>query len=297
MAEQIDQTYQISIIQRLKLSLLLLLRNGLFFTILSAIRIARINRMNKDVKILFEKTLKAYHNWFLATFLRHLKHYKEAIKILKKKVDTDPHYFDGINTESQMRKFLLDRINAHIKGENLEKGKYEDRIIALRPYLVDFARFKYCGQDQVKAEDLAQDTILKALRFQDKFDESKAKLATWCTTIMHNTSIDQWRKQKTRVQGVVRIHNGFEAGGWGEEYNKYLDSREPTADEHMDAELIANALKNLTGIGSDMLRMRAAGYTYDEIAEKLNKPLGTIKGNIHRARGKLMEQLKELQVA
>ena len=255
-------------------------------------------KVKHNVKILLENTLKAYHGWFLAMFLRYLKNYKETVKYLKEKATSDPNYFNGVRTESQMRKFIMDQVNKIIKGDRVEVGKYEEEIIKLRPFLLDFAKFKYCGQDLDKAEDLTQDTIIKALRNQHKYDPSKAKLITWCSKIMHNLTIDNWRKEnkvQKRMASMVRI--GLEGDSLPEEFNIYLDANEPSPESTMDAELIKNALSNLEGKGSDMLRMRAKGYTYEEIAKHHNCPDGTVKGNINRARTRLMEQLKVLQVA
>ena len=137
-------------------------------------------------------------------------------------------------------------------------------------------------KDQNDAEDLYQDTMYKALRYQHQY-QPKTNLQAWLMTIMRNTFINEWRKRRRAQQakdmeipGVTLaqrsiVRNGGESRVTVKEITKALDK----LDE---------------GLRKPFL-MAFRGYKYEEIATEMELPLGTIKSRIHQARKILKRQL------
>ena len=154
------------------------------------------------------------------------------------------------------------------------------QIISLQPYLQKIA--KYYTKDQNDADDLVQDTLLKALSKSHQFTKD-TNLKAWVSTIMRNTFITDYRKRK-RLQTVdisTTSHHFIpiaENDGEYEIFKKEIDT-------------IILALKP---DHRNALTLRQAGYTYQEMADELNKPLGTIKNQIHLARNQVKDIYSKL---
>jgi len=139
--------------------------------------------------------------------------------------------------------------------------------------------------DQEDAEDLLQETYLKALRYKDKFRE-RTNLKAWLYTIMKNTFINNYRRavrSKTFVDGT--------------EENYFINSgtkESPiTPDSDINQKQITSVIDNLDKDSKVPFMMHFNGYKYKEIAEDLALPIGTVKSRIFLARKKLMASLPE----
>ncbi len=128
------------------------------------------------------------------------------------------------------------------------------------------------------AKDLMQETVMKAFRYRSKYQKN-TNFKAWTTTIMRNTFINIYRKNRNR--------NNIEAPI--EDFLYALEDR--TADEQADAGVRIGDLQKLLGTLSNTYRipflMAFQGYEYKEIAHTLDLPIGTIKSRIHSARQKL----------
>lgn len=136
------------------------------------------------------------------------------------------------------------------------------------------------------AEDLYQDTALRAFKHQDKFT-NKTNMKAWLSTIMKNTFINEFRRKQRREKVFVTT---------GEDYKMESDSKCTwnAGEEQIRGEVLELEIGKL----EDPLRipflMMVKGYKYEEIAQVMNLPLGTIKSRIFMARGKLKKQLRKL---
>jgi RNA polymerase sigma-70 factor, ECF subfamily len=135
------------------------------------------------------------------------------------------------------------------------------------------------------AEDLVQDTMLKALANKDKFQEG-TNLKGWLYTIMKNIFINKYRRAVKS-----RIINDDTEGQY------YINSAtNGTARNEGEGSLmmkdISQAIGRLSGKLRDPFMMSYTGYKYEEIASMLHLPLGTVKVRIHNARQELMKSLK-----
>ena len=130
--------------------------------------------------------------------------------------------------------------------------------------------------------DCAQEAMLRIWRSISSY-RSEASFATWAYRIATNTCLDMIRKKKVRL--AVSLDALTEMG-----------QAEPVSGDDPEAQAVAAARKHALegGIAALPLDMRSAlvlhdvqGFSYEEIAEMLGAPLGTVKSRINRAREKL----------
>jgi RNA polymerase sigma-70 factor (ECF subfamily) len=147
-------------------------------------------------------------------------------------------------------------------------------------------------RNRADAEDLVQDTLVKALRFSDRFERG-TNLRAWLSTILHNT----WRN---RLRDAGREAAAVEVD------SSRLEEAEATADSHrgetpeqlllrntLDADL-RTALDELPDIFRQAVWLRdVEEFSYAEIARMLDVPIGTVMSRISRGRRMLLDQLRK----
>jgi RNA polymerase sigma factor (sigma-70 family) len=154
-------------------------------------------------------------------------------------------------------------------------------ILQLRPVLKTFTlRFT---RDHDESLDLIQDTMLKALMYKHKFT-AQTNLKGWLFTIMRNTFINQYRRAK-RLQ-VTRDDSP------GSYFLNVKDDHTFTSPEKRFEYL--DIWKKVDAIREDILvpfKMYLSGYRYNEIADHLKLPIGTVKNRIFQARKEIQKNL------
>ena len=140
-------------------------------------------------------------------------------------------------------------------------------------------------QDPEDAEDLVQDTMLKAFINENKFAEG-TNLKGWLYTMMKNIFINKYRRAMKS-----RIFND------STEDQYYLNSAMSTRQNEGEGNLIMKDVRSALGQLSENLRtpflLSFQGFKYEEIAAHLQIPLGTVKVRIHNARKELMKMLED----
>lgn len=136
-------------------------------------------------------------------------------------------------------------------------------------------------QDPALAEDLAQDTFLKAFRNLTAFDANR-KFSSWLFRIAHNTAIDALRR---RPPGVVALAE-----------EKTADPPAPPTADPVEEGALGRALDAALGRLRPEYRMAVLlryqeGCSYPEIAESMAIPEGTAKTYVHRGRKELADTL------
>jgi len=128
------------------------------------------------------------------------------------------------------------------------------------------------------ADDLVQDTLVKAWANSDKFQEGTSMRA-WLFTILRNTYYSLYRKRGREVQDTDGIYTDRLAMHGSQE-------------GHMDLADFRRALARLPEDQREVLIMvGASGLSYEEAAEICGVAIGTIKSRVNRARVKLAEML------
>jgi len=148
----------------------------------------------------------------------------------------------------------------------------------LRPFAYNLVKNKE------ETEDLIQDTFYRALANKDKFMEG-TNIKAWLFTIMKNIFINNYRKkQKSNV-----VTDSSE--------NQYLlnSSKKTMSNEGERVfmrEIIEKAIDGVSLDFTEPFMMYYKGYKYQEIAEQLELPLGTVKSRIFLARKEIQLRLK-----
>jgi RNA polymerase sigma-70 factor, ECF subfamily len=168
-------------------------------------------------------------------------------------------------------------------------GRYQRPVFSLIYRLV---------RDREKAEDLAQDTFIKVLNAIDRYNP-EYKFSSWIFKIAHNTSLDHLRRRDPEVlslDGSPHARTPAEAEAstitavsGGENPEEYTLNRELGTE--IDGAIGLLRAEYRTAI----LLCHVEGRAYDEIAQIMDVPLGTVKTYIHRGRKELMQHLEHLR--
>jgi RNA polymerase sigma-70 factor (ECF subfamily) len=153
-------------------------------------------------------------------------------------------------------------------------------------------------RDRELAEDLAQDTFIKVLNALDKYDPSY-KFSSWIFKIAHNTTVDHLRKKRPDTLSLegsphARTQEQAEATSFtpvdtAEDPEYYTESQEIGSE-------IEEAIGELRPEYREaILLWHVEGRPYDEIAQIMDLPLGTVKTYIHRGRNELRQKLEHLR--
>ncbi len=165
---------------------------------------------------------------------------------------------------------------------------FEREAVPHMDSLYNFA-LKMTG-DSDDASDLIQETYLKAFRFFDKFEKG-TNCKAWLFRIMKNTYINTYRKSakepdKVDYEDVENFYENIKASN--------------TDSAHLEKDIYDNLLDDelssaITSLPEDfrtvVILADIEGYTYEEIADFIDVPVGTVRSRLHRARKMLFTKL------
>lgn len=137
-----------------------------------------------------------------------------------------------------------------------------------------------------EAEDLLQETFLKALKNKDKFlNYPYQNMKPWLFTIMKNTFINAYRSasRKNKINDYSD-ENSF--------IDSTTESHSSTPEEVYHTKEVHDKLEEIEFKFRTPLKLFLKGYKYDEIAERLNLKIGTVKSRIFFTRQKLRNKLE-----
>jgi RNA polymerase sigma-70 factor (ECF subfamily) len=145
-------------------------------------------------------------------------------------------------------------------------------------------------RDRNLAEDLAQETFIRAFNAIESY-KPKYKFSSWIFKIANNHTIDYLRKRKLET---VSIDGSPHARTSEEEAQTRLvvESQTEAPDKFVEARELGGQIEEAIGAlrpeyRTAVLLRHVEGYTYEEIADIMDLPLGTVKTYLHRARGEL----------
>ncbi len=159
--------------------------------------------------------------------------------------------------------------------------RYEDKIIR-------YIR-RISNVNQENAEDIAQDVFIKVFINLNEFND-ELKFSSWIYRIAHNETINYWRRNKKRraqdiswddneeLKNILRDSRNIEEDVYQKITNQQLKNVLTRLDEKYREVLILNYLE---------------GKSYQEIADILKKPIGTVGTLINRAKKFLAKELKK----
>ena len=165
----------------------------------------------------------------------------------------------------------------------MSANEFKLSVVQFYEYLRPFAL--KLTQNTEQAQDLLQETMAKALSNAEKFREG-TNLKAWLFTIMRNTFITHYHRVVKR-NTAVDTTDSFQMISSFENYttsNKAINT--------FLQEDISKAFENLHYKYKTPFTMHYQGFKYQEIADILDIPIGTVKNRIHVARKELEDQLE-----
>lgn len=139
-------------------------------------------------------------------------------------------------------------------------------------------------KNQEDARDLYQETAFRAMTNRDKFNPG-TNFKAWLFTIMKNIFINNYRKKVKSSTIIDNTENLY-----------FLNSGSVSIENEAGQNILLEELESMVEKLDDSIRipfmMHYVGHKYQEIAEDLNLPLGTVKSRIFFARKELKEQIQ-----
>jgi len=163
--------------------------------------------------------------------------------------------------------------------------EFNTRILNEKSALKNFALSLTHNIDD--ALDLLQDTYVKAITYREKFEDS-TNLKAWLFTIMKNTFINAYRRN-TKIKQLVSKGDDISMN------RAFKQNSYDHSESRMNAKEIIKQIETLEDQYKVPFTRYYTGYKYEEIAQEMRLPLGTIKSRIFIARKILMGALQHLK--
>jgi RNA polymerase sigma-70 factor (ECF subfamily) len=147
------------------------------------------------------------------------------------------------------------------------------------------------------AEDVVQETFLKAYRAYDSFTEG-TNLKAWLYRILTNTYINKYRRKQRRPNEVElgELQDLYLFKRLGEHSGAQVSAESEALDMFVDEDIV-EALESLPeNFRLPVLYADVEGFSYKEIADILDIPIGTVMSRLHRGRKALQRKLWNLAV-
>ena len=189
------------------------------------------------------------------------------------------------NSQKATDQILVERVQAGDKGAfDLLVKRYQHKVIGLIGRYV---------QDQAEALDVAQETFIKAYKALDSF-RGESAFYTWLYRIAANTAKNYLVTRSRRPPGTdVDIDDVLQA----ESESELREIETPENNLYRD-ELFSVMASTLEALPEELrvaLTLRELeGMSYEEIAEVMDCPIGTVRSRIFRARDAIDKELKPL---
>src|SRR3989442_868181 len=180
-----------------------------------------------------------------------------------------------------------------IAAEARDRVRFEEEALALSDQVFRVARHLASSRDE--AEDLVQETYARAFRSWRSFTPG-TNLRAWLLRILTNLNIDRGRRaQRTPDSQPLEEGDYFL-------YNKLEETRETNADEERVVERLSqdDAVSALSAVPHDfrdaIVLVDIGDFSYQDAAQILDIPVGTVMSRLHRGRRILKQELAERSV-
>lgn len=161
---------------------------------------------------------------------------------------------------------------AEINHKNFEAMNNNEFAVKFESYRPMFLGFSLkLTRDVNNAADLMQESFLKAFECMERFEEG-TNFKAWMSTIIRNTFINGYRKAKVRTNHADRVKDLGPSTSENAGYST------------IEMDRIKSYIDELPVDQSKPFLLYFEGYQYDEIAEMMQVPIGTIKSRIFYAR-------------
>lgn len=156
---------------------------------------------------------------------------------------------------------------------------YEENVGAIHAYIA-----RRIGRDE--AADVVADVFRVAIENLRSFDPSKGQIRPWLFGIAANRLRSHRRAEQRRLRALARLDDDrVMSDGFTRAEDRMLARR--------DAELLLDALIELDDSDRELITLIAwEGLTYEEVAQALDIPIGTVRSRLHRARQSLRASMQ-----
>jgi RNA polymerase sigma-70 factor (ECF subfamily) len=173
----------------------------------------------------------------------------------------------------------------NVSGTDPQSGSFEELAMPLFDQLYNFAH--WLTRNQEEAEDLVQETYLKALKGFSSF-QLETNFRAWMYRILRNTFLTS----RTGLKATMTVPLDPEENG--PELAVERDTPETMLIERSNSQLVQSAIDELSVRFREIfLLCEVEQMSYQEIAETLSIPIGTVMSRLSRARKALEERLRQ----
>ena len=186
-----------------------------------------------------------------------------------------------------------DRVQPLTVGEPIDSSDlFVDQAMAYADQL--YAGAMRLAKNPADAADLVQETYLKAYQAFDRFEQG-TNLKAWLFRILTNTYINLYRKrQKAGIQEGLDELEDWQLGDSSSLTRTAVRSAEAEAIDHMPDAVIRDALNSLPEQRRLVIYLAdVEGFSYQDIAEIMDTPVGTVMSRLHRGRRDLRALLQD----
>lgn len=196
----------------------------------------------------------------------------------------------SVLSDEDLIKFIRNA-TPEIQNEGLREiiRRYSSHIFT---YLLRFSH------DRNSVENLMQETFIKVWKNMKQFNE-KLKFKVWLFRIAHNAAVDEYRKKMRKPEMSIEALQDEDSEPLRNAPSDPTHAgRDPLESftETEKREIILGALESMNPVDRQILVLREIHeFTYDEIAEVLSMPVGTVKSRLNRARNLFKQYFSHLK--
>ena len=172
-----------------------------------------------------------------------------------------------------------------------ESGAWETIVRQHNQRIYNLA-YRFTGRFD-EAEDLAQEIFLKVYRSLSSYRAESGALATWMVRVGRNHLIDHYRKYKTERTHTESLEAEYDKAE--ENPARYSSPVQALEQRELSERVHAALLRISEDLREAVILRDLEEFTYEEIADMLKLPLGTVKSRINRGRAELARILKKEQ--
>ncbi len=173
-----------------------------------------------------------------------------------------------------------------------DRSRFEDDVMGLIPQLYGTAL--RLARNRPDAEDLVQETLLKAYRGYHTFQEG-TNLRAWLFRILTNSFINEYRRKTRRPRETELNESGEVTAYRSNIYEQVRFWARAPEDQLIDQIFESDIVEAIEGLPViyriPVLLADVEGFSYKEIAEALDLPMGTVMSRLHRGRNALRKAL------